>query len=219
MRLPAPNNNIIITPPRPSDADVIVAIMNDDRVAMKFSIPPYPYLREHAVSYLEADAERHRDAVEEGHLFSECPVQSIREVKDDGEEIFIGEARLVRSKYYNVRDEDEAKRLAQSNSERPIGDPEILWTFSDYLAPSHHGKGIMSATIKVVMGWAIPNMGVQYIVAIALPSNAASIRVFAKNGFTHFDTIMNFKRLTESRGGQMYSIYIMEWRKPVVGAE
>ncbi len=135
MRLPAPNDNIIITPPRPSDADAIVAIMNDERVAMKFSIPPYPYLPEHAVSYLEADAERHRDAVEEGHLFSECPVQSIREVKDDGEEIYIGEARLVRSKYYNVRDEDEAKRLAQTNSERRIGDPEILWTFSGKRIP------------------------------------------------------------------------------------
>ncbi len=130
MRLPAPNDNIIITPPRPSDTDAIVAIMNDERVALKFSFPPYPYLREHAVAHLEADEERHRDAREEGGLFSECPVQSIREVRDNGEEIYIGEARLVRSKYYNIRDEEEAKRLTQTNFERPIGDPDILWTFS-----------------------------------------------------------------------------------------
>lgn len=129
LRLPAPNDNIVVTPPRPSDAQDIAAIMNDERVAMKFSIPPYPYTYEHAVSYLEAETERHRNAVEENGFFSECPVQVIRERRADGEEILIGEAKFSRSKFYNVQDEEEARRLAQINYARPVGDPEIVWTF------------------------------------------------------------------------------------------
>lgn len=128
LRLPAPNDNIIITPPRPSDAEAIAAIMNDERVALKFSVPPYPYLLEHAVAYLEAEAERHGSAVEKGGLFGECPVQVIREQRADGGDVLLGEARLYRSKYYEVRDEEESKRSAQVNLERPAGDPEILWT-------------------------------------------------------------------------------------------
>lgn len=128
LRLPAPNDNIIITPPRPSDAEAIAAIMNDERVALKFSVPPYPYHLEHAVAYLEAEAERHRSAVEKGGLFGECPVQVIREQRADGGDVLLGEARLYRSKYYEVRDEEESNRLAQVNLGRPAGDPEILWT-------------------------------------------------------------------------------------------
>jgi len=239
IRLPAPNNNIILTPPRTSDADGIVEIMNDERVALKFSIPPYPYLHDHAVAYLKAEVEKYAKVMseissragssnlgcstkiskgeEEGNeriLFSECPVQSIREVRENGEEIYIGEARIARSAYLDVRDEEESIRMTRTNLDRPVGDPEILWTFSDYLAPSHHGKGIMSAAIKGIMDWAVPNMGVHHIMAIALPSNMGSIRVFEKNGFAHVKTVTDHKRLAESRGGQMYSIYIMEWRRP-----
>ena len=72
----------------------------------------------------------------------------------------------------------------------------------------------MSAAVKTIMDWAIPNMGVENIMAIALPTNIGSIRVFEKNGFTHFETIVDFKRLGESRGGKMYSIYIVKWKKP-----
>ncbi len=72
----------------------------------------------------------------------------------------------------------------------------------------------MSAAIKAIKDWAVSNMGVHHIMALAFPSNTGSIRVFAKNGVTHLETITNFNRLSESRGGQMYSVYIMEWRKP-----
>lgn len=72
----------------------------------------------------------------------------------------------------------------------------------------------MSAVIKTIMDWAIPNLGVGNIIAIALPTNTASIRVFEKNGFTHYNTIMDYKPLSESRGGGMYSIYVVEWKRP-----
>jgi len=224
LRLPAPLDNIILTPPRMTDADATVAIMNDEGVAMKLASPPYPYLHEHAISWLEKETERNRCAMEEidratrssaGEVFfSECPVQSIREEKEDGEEVYIGDVRLARTTYFNILDGEEAKRLEKMNSEKPAGDPGIEWAFGDYLAPSHHGKGIMTAAIKTVMEWAVPNMGVRHIVVTADKRNNASVRVFEKNGYTHLETLENCKRHVESKGGQLYSLRVMEWRKP-----
>ncbi len=69
-----------------------------------------------------------RSSAEEG-FFSGCPVQSIREEKENGEEVYIGEVRLARTTYFNILDGEEAKRLEKVNSEKPVGDPEIEWAF------------------------------------------------------------------------------------------
>ena len=84
---------------------------------------------------------------------------------------------------------------------------------SDYLAPSHHGKGIMSAAIKAVMEWAVPMMNVRHINVTAYAHNIASLRVFEKNGYTHLETITDFGKQVESKGGRTYSLAVMEWRK------
>ncbi|KDN40576.1 hypothetical protein RSAG8_08048, partial [Rhizoctonia solani AG-8 WAC10335] len=47
IALPAPYSNIRLTPPRLSDADDIMVIMNTPEIIMNFATPPYPYLREH----------------------------------------------------------------------------------------------------------------------------------------------------------------------------
>lgn len=122
-----------------TDADAAVAIMNDEHVAMKLASPPYPYLHEHAVLWLEKETERNRRVMEEidratrssaeEGFFSGCPVQSIREEKENGEEVYIGEVRLARTTYFNILDGEEAKRLEKVNSEKPVGDPEIEWAF------------------------------------------------------------------------------------------
>lgn len=54
----------------------------------------------------------------------------------------------------------------------------------DCLASSHHGKGIMTSAIRVMMDeWAIPRMNAQHIVATAFIDNIGSQRTFTKNGF------------------------------------
>lgn len=85
---------------------------------------------------------------------------------------------------------------------------------SDYLAPSHHGRGIMSASIKAVMEWAVQMMNIRRIIVTAYAGNVASLRVFEKNGFTHLDTLVNCRKQAESKGGRTYSLAVMEWRKP-----
>ena len=55
---------------------------------------------------------------------------------------------------------------------------------ADYLAKSHHGRGIMTAVIGAfVNGWIIPMMGGRIIRAGSYVGNTGSIRVFEKNGF------------------------------------
>lgn len=139
LRLPAPNDNIIITPPRATDVDATVALMNDERVAMNLASPPYPYLHEHAVWWVGTQVEENREATEEieqamssgkeEFILSKSPVQSLREVKESGEEVFIGDVSIRRSNYFHIRDAEEAKQLEKANSERPVGDPEIIWFF------------------------------------------------------------------------------------------
>jgi len=224
IRLPAPHPNIIITPPRATDADTIVAILNDPAVALNLASPPYPYLHAHAVSWLERELPTCREAQEEiaacaakggdePSFVSKCPVQSIREVKEDGEEVHIGEVRIIRSNFFHIRDEEEAKRLEKENNQRAVGDPNIEWFFGDYLASSHHGRGIMTAAIKAIMDWAVPSMGVRHIVITTGKGNIASMRTFEKNGYTHIGVLENCKVYPASKGGQPFSVSVMEWRK------
>jgi hypothetical protein len=51
LRLPAPFQNIIITPPRSEDVPSIVRALNDPRVYKTLSGPPFPYLEEHATAW------------------------------------------------------------------------------------------------------------------------------------------------------------------------
>jgi hypothetical protein len=46
IRLPAPNENIIITPSRYSDGDAVIELLSDPRVYMNLAGPPYPYGQE-----------------------------------------------------------------------------------------------------------------------------------------------------------------------------
>lgn len=139
LRLPAPNDNIIITPSRVTDVDATIAILNDVRVAMNLSGPPYPYLHEHAVSWIDMQIAEQRKVIEEmdraagdfeqTKYFENCPVQCIREVKEGDEEVFIGNVKISRSNFLPVRDKEEANRLQKENSARPVGDPDIEWFF------------------------------------------------------------------------------------------
>ena len=81
----------------------------------------------------------------------------------------------------------------------------------DYLAASHHGKGIMSAAIgTLIRDWAVPRMGVRQIRIETFVDNIASRRVFEKNGFMYEKTVpMN--RVTNS-GRLITGMDILWWR-------
>jgi hypothetical protein len=67
----------------------------------------------------------------------ECPVRAIREVMENGEEVYLGDIsmqRCIDGKLLAVlagvqAEEDEIARYSEENSRRSIGDPEIIWDF------------------------------------------------------------------------------------------
>ena len=139
LRLPAPHENIIITPPRMSDAPTVVANMNDPAVYTSLEGPPFPYLPEHADQWLtkikpgtDAALAILRRADEEQPdgppiLLEEPPVRAIREICEDGSELFLGDITFVRERYPDIDDKEVKKALTQPNADKTLGDPEIVW--------------------------------------------------------------------------------------------
>lgn len=141
LRLPAPLDNIIITPPRLSDAAALTAALSDPRVYKTLKAPPFPYTLSHAEGWLSlitkaSDASLQElkeayDASSGGPLpfVGTCPVRYLREIVEDGSEVMIGDIDVHRCEFPGLVDEDERKRLAKANSELPVGSPDIAWCF------------------------------------------------------------------------------------------
>lgn len=120
---------------------------NNFVVTLKFTHvsqgPPYPYLQEHA-DYWVGENKGLSDATireleEEGRKNPEgplkfvghCPVRTIREVKPNGEEVFLGDCDIHRCLFDDLEGEHntaELKKLIEENASKPIGDPSIIWT-------------------------------------------------------------------------------------------
>jgi RimJ/RimL family protein N-acetyltransferase len=158
----------------------------------------------------------------------------------NGEETYLGDISMQRctdGKLLAVlagvqpKAEEEviARRYAEENSRRSIGDPEIVWDFGgmsldvsnslpcvltrplngqDYLKPSHHGQGIMTDAIGTLLWrWAVPRMGVRRIIATVFGGNHGSVRVFQKNGFILTKRLENYLEVN----GKMRDVLLMEW--------
>ena len=148
LRLAAPLSNIIITPPRLSDAPAKVEAFNDPRVYRWVTSPPWPYLPEHADQWLttiieETDAawnELVKASVEEPEaapkIVSTCPVRVIREQKEDGSDVPLGDCGFVRCNFDEIVDVDEKRKQSEENRARPAGDPRIIWQIGGTYYPS-----------------------------------------------------------------------------------
>ncbi|RDB29408.1 hypothetical protein Hypma_015951 [Hypsizygus marmoreus] len=218
------HKNVILTPPRSSDIPENIRYLNDPHVNDMLSGPPVPYLLEHAEAWykvISTPSEETLAAIEAARDMPDlitvrhCPVRVIREVKEDGEDVFLGdigllrfdEGRLLAPDGLQADDEQKAKYV-NANIERPVGDPEIVWSIGDYLAPSHHGRGIMTDVLETLLwDWAVPRMGVRRICASAFEGNHGSIRVFERNGFTVTKTVENWAVVK----GRMRNLHVVEW--------
>ena len=139
LRLPSPHDNIIITPPRMSDAETIISYMNDPALYYWLEGPPFPYLPEHADYWLNqvkegtdaaiAELERANAEHPDGPpvIVSSCPVRCLREEREDGSDVFLGDVTLLRERWPDLEDRELKESLAKPNAERPIGDPDIVW--------------------------------------------------------------------------------------------
>jgi RimJ/RimL family protein N-acetyltransferase len=136
LRLPAAHTNIILTPPRLSDAETIVDILNDPHVYPTLEGPPFPYEHRFAIEWLskaKEDTDRVWERVQEAAsdkkgLYEGSPVRIIRQVNQDGSQTFLGDCRISRWDYSDVEKGEERDRLVVENLNRQLGDAEIIWS-------------------------------------------------------------------------------------------
>ncbi|KAK0198761.1 hypothetical protein F5146DRAFT_105887 [Armillaria mellea] len=220
LRLKA-HPNIILTPPRLTDASALMEVLNDESVCRWLSEPPYPYLKEHADYWLshvkllsdkilkELDSARDEAPL---RIVDDCPVRYIREVKEDGTDVFIGDVAVIRCTMMDLTtsseiSREEKDRLLLENISRPAGDPKIVWTIGNYLSSSHHGRGIMTDVYATLLeNWVIPRMGVRRMIGTAFEGNQGSVRVFEKNGFVMRKTVPNYREVK----GVMRSLHVLD---------
>jgi len=188
--------------------------------------PVNPYLPEHAEAWFAfvqarsnavlSQLEAAKDA-QDLITVSECPVRAIREVMENGEEVYLGDVVMQRctdGKLLAVlagvqAEEDEVARHAEENSRRCIGDPEIIWDFGDYHKPSHHGQGIMTDVVGTLLWrWAVPRMGVRRVLATVFGGNHGSVRVFQKNGFVLTKRLESYLEVE----GKIHDFLLLEWK-------
>ncbi|KAF7131209.1 hypothetical protein CNMCM5793_004259 [Aspergillus hiratsukae] len=142
------------------------------------------------------------------------PFTCIREVTAAGEsDVYIGNVSLRRYAFYEFKKGSSEREEAETrNAALGVGDARIVWGFGDYLAPTHHGKGIMTAVIKAVIEeWAVPRMNARVIKASAYADNRASMRVFEKNGFRLEHELEDWAVVPRDRGGGVKSIVVLVW--------
>ncbi|KAI0782496.1 hypothetical protein BC629DRAFT_558308 [Irpex lacteus] len=225
LRLPSPHDNIIITPPRAEDVPAIIAALNDPRVYSTLEGPPFPYKEEHAVWWIDhvkapSDEllQELRQAADEGSqslkVVAACPVRTLREVQEDGTDIFLGDIGCDRCGYPDVVDQEEKSRLTFANDQLPPGDKDIVWCIGDYLVASHHGKGIMSAALHTLINsWMVPRMQVRQIRGEVFSGNQGSRRVFEKNGFV-FEKTVELRKVIPC-GKTIEGFDVLWWRSAV----
>ncbi|KAF9502264.1 hypothetical protein BDN71DRAFT_1437798 [Pleurotus eryngii] len=122
--------NIVVTPPRLTDSDALVQLLNDPRVHEWLKGPPYPYTQQDADSWLKftTDASGELLGKLECPVVDGCPFSSLREISDDGTDTFIGSVTLDRWGYPLITDVEKKPQLVKENFQRAAGDPDIMWT-------------------------------------------------------------------------------------------
>ncbi|KAF9024102.1 hypothetical protein BDZ89DRAFT_139458 [Hymenopellis radicata] len=207
---------IIVTPPRISDAAPLIELLNDERVCVWLSAPPYPYKPEHADWWLNQKITETNEGLEElekgAPILKASPVQTLREIQDDGSDIFLGTIDFFRCPWMAVdpraAEGSDPEALLKENNARPVGDPDILWTAGYYLSPSHHGQGIISDALGTLLHkFAVPLLGVRRMIGSAYTGNKGSIRVFEKNGFVYRGV---YKEIVEAKG-KKWDHEVLDW--------
>ena len=166
-----------------------------------------------------------------GGLVRSCPVRYIRELHEDGTDVLLGDIDVHRCQYPDVEDIDQRERLSRENAVRELGDPELAWCIGceylpphcldvaspltvlkpDFLASSHHGKGIMTTALSTIMNrWLVPQMGVRLIRVEVFEGNVGSVRVFEKNGFKLEGTVP--QRMVTNSGVKVTGMHVLSWR-------
>lgn len=145
LRLGAPHQNIILTPPRQGDQSVLIQHMNDPTIYEWIEGPPTPYLPEHAdfwIQFVKGESDATLEYLRKSakdfpngplQFVDANPVRYLREVKENGTDVLIGDVNFRRSPFEEVLDEGERKRLQEDNARKQAGDPTIQYAVGGVL--------------------------------------------------------------------------------------
>ncbi|TFK26696.1 acyl-CoA N-acyltransferase [Coprinopsis marcescibilis] len=220
------SQDIILTPPRPEDAETLCMLMNDPLVYEWSEIPSLPYELDLAQRTLSQGRN-----VSDGALYTlqqaqsnaelmvigSCPVDAIRLVLPGGTDALIGGIHITRCDHGEFLgpggpetiDWDNCKEWQEDNASLEPGDPEIVWTMGVYLSPEFHGRGIMTDAVNTVLhDWAIPRMGVRRMLVFTFENNIGSVKVFLKNGFKLLYTAKEHMTVR----GRIRNVNVLEWK-------
>ncbi|KAJ7623728.1 acyl-CoA N-acyltransferase [Roridomyces roridus] len=213
LRLPAPFQNMIITPPRMSDVKPSVAILKDPAVAlwMGSTAPGKEYAEPKAEGWLTkivAETDVGVQEMKRGESpFSVCPIRHLREERAEGGDVFLGDVGVYRAGWAHILDQEARARMMEENNAKKAGDPETVWHVGYYLAPSHHGRGVMTVAVKALIEWSVKWLGVQRLISSTFTENRGSLRVLQKCGFVVVDTLVDHVPMDDGK----WSMYLLEW--------
>ncbi|KAI0756870.1 hypothetical protein C8Q80DRAFT_61134 [Daedaleopsis nitida] len=223
IRLSAPLDRVIITPPRREDVSDIVAIMNDYPIKKWLDGPPFPYLEVHAEDWVAKTLDHSEMVMRELRVADEqsprgplayvsgCPVGCLRGLQDDGTEAFLGVIEFTRCGFPDLLHQQDRERLVSRNESRKSGDPEIVWCIGYYLAAPLHGRGLMSRALRTLLEeWVVPRMGARRIRVETIIGNNGSIRVLEKLGFSVVHSVR--KRKMTSAGEIIDGFHVLCWQ-------
>lgn len=140
LRLPAPFEAIIITPPRSSDVSSFVDTLNDVDVSRWLFSAAHPYTEKDAALKLARTVDGYEKVMKElkdaetgfpdGPLqfVGGCPVSCIREIQEDGSQVYIGDIKVARNRFLHLGDGELQKKTMAANEALPVGDENILWS-------------------------------------------------------------------------------------------
>jgi len=143
LRLPGRHSNIIITPPRLSDAPAIVSILNDPRVYPTLEGPPYPYEVDSAIEWLsfvksKTDEAWARIQKAPDGKFGASPVRIIRQINEDGSQTYLGDCGIDRWGFLDIECNEEREQFQTANLSRADGDGQVVWTIGGIVVSLSH---------------------------------------------------------------------------------
>ncbi|KAF2817809.1 uncharacterized protein BDZ99DRAFT_373962 [Mytilinidion resinicola] len=231
LRLPAPHNHIILTPPRPTDGPAMIEMHNDPAIYMTLFSPPFPFTQRSFDDFypiMSGTTQKAWEEYQEGKavegrekwVSAGLPVTCIRVAKGEptGEEKMLGDFTIKKRRYVSIKDLEARAERKGENDGWPAGDPRIEWELGFYLSPTLHGQGIMPAVVRTMTeAFFIPFMNTHRISGGFFIHNLASRRVFEKNGYVFTGAFPNVFEMHESKAGikgKMIDLGIMEWTRP-----
>ncbi len=107
-----------------------------------------------------------------------------------------------------------ALAIAEAPSDRAVGHLTLMFTrqpgtvsLGYWLVPSARGRGLASRAVRVLVRWALAEVGLARVEAFVEPSNAASMRVLESAGFQREGYLRSYLAIGDGRAdAYIYSL-------------